>query len=178
MQERAVIVSITPLTTKCYLIRENSIHLARPISALRSRVSVDSLRRREWSPLHAAAAVGAVNVVRTLVRQGADVNAKNNSGRTPMHIAAEKNLRHAVSELLACDADLNMQDRYGDTPLDRALKCRALDAAGVLIPLGARAASPRLIASAVSSPISSPVPPARRAPLGSALIAFKLPSDE
>ena len=41
-----------------------------------------------WTPLHAAAFIGADNLIRFLVEKGAKVNVRNGCGRTPYSLAA------------------------------------------------------------------------------------------
>jgi len=49
--------------------------------------------------LYVASAWGALEVVRLLLKHGADLEAENNYGKTALQIAAEKE-RHKVVELL------------------------------------------------------------------------------
>jgi ankyrin repeat protein len=72
-------------------------------------------------------------IVRTLLKHGAAVNAKNNTGRTPLHVlagrpwhldfASEKNLGfRQIAELVVSNgAIVNAKDEAGKTPLDLAL---------------------------------------------------------
>ncbi|KAI0270955.1 hypothetical protein BGY98DRAFT_937279 [Russula aff. rugulosa BPL654] len=43
-----------------------------------------------WTPLHTASACGALEVVRLLLERGADVETKNNDGKTAFQEAAER----------------------------------------------------------------------------------------
>jgi ankyrin repeat protein len=58
-----------------------------------------------------AAANGDVTAIRSLAREGADLNVRDPRGRTPLMIAAH--LRHydAVRTLFEVGADINLQDK-------------------------------------------------------------------
>lgn len=83
-------------------------------------------------------------IVRVLVRAGADVNACSGVTRaTPLHMAARRGFAQIAQTLLEYGADMNAQDRKGDTPLDRAIHCRKDAVAQLLVERGAtRAAKP------------------------------------
>lgn len=72
------------------------------------------------TPLHYAIEKGKPSIARELVKAGADVNARDNNGRTPIFYAATT----AVSDvklLLEAGAEMNAQDNFGQTFLhDRA----------------------------------------------------------
>jgi truncated hemoglobin YjbI len=64
-------------------------------------------------------------VVRALVRAGADVNARNGVTRaTALHMAARRGFVEIAQTLLDCGAETDARDRKGDTPLERAVNCR------------------------------------------------------
>eukprot|EP00931_Biecheleriopsis_adriatica_P024217 TRINITY_DN15147_c0_g2_i1.p1 TRINITY_DN15147_c0_g2~~TRINITY_DN15147_c0_g2_i1.p1 ORF type:complete len:573 (+),score=120.22 TRINITY_DN15147_c0_g2_i1:64-1782(+) len=71
------------------------------------------------TPLLMALIQGVPEVAEVLIRQGkADVNAKNDVGRTPLHKALNKE----IAELLILKgAEINAQNEYGSTPLHLAL---------------------------------------------------------
>ena len=62
---------------------------------------------------------GRIDKVRQLIKEGHDVNAKDNGGRTPLHVAVgalDLNLE-IISLLLKHGADVNAKDRNGNRPL-------------------------------------------------------------
>jgi len=64
-------------------------------------------------------------IVRALVRAGADVNACGGVTKaTPLHMAARRGFVGIASALLDCGAALQAKDSKGDTPLKRAINCR------------------------------------------------------
>jgi truncated hemoglobin YjbI len=77
-------------------------------------------------------------LVRELVRAGADVNADGGVTRaTALHMAARRGYVRIASALLDCGAAMNAKDSKGDTPLKRALNCRRDMVAQLLVERGA-----------------------------------------
>ncbi len=73
-----------------------------------------------WTPLHAAALHGSVDIARRLLEKGADPNAVDSLGRSPLHIAAYAGSASVVSALLAAGADPARIDAMGDSALHGA----------------------------------------------------------
>lgn len=70
------------------------------------------------TPLLKAAASGYLAVVKYLIANGADINAKDRSlGRNALHWAAGSGHKSVVEFLLSQGVDVNSRDRYGATPL-------------------------------------------------------------
>ena len=64
-------------------------------------------------------------VVRALVRAGADVNARGGVTRAAaLHMAARRGHVEIARALLDCGADIAARDSKGDTPVERARNCR------------------------------------------------------
>lgn len=61
-----------------------------------------------YTPLHAAAASGNVECMHTLIKAGADIEAKNVYGNTALHIACLNGYAHAVTELITNNVNLGM----------------------------------------------------------------------
>ncbi|HTX38368.1 MAG TPA: ankyrin repeat domain-containing protein [Bryobacteraceae bacterium] len=77
-------------------------------------------------------------MVRILVRAGADVNASGGVTRaTPLHMAARRGYVGIARALLDCGAAMEAKDRKGDTPFERALNCRRDAVAQLLAERGA-----------------------------------------
>ncbi|WP_410542441.1 ankyrin repeat domain-containing protein [Wolbachia endosymbiont of Tetranychus urticae] len=80
--------------------------------------SVDFRDDNGLTPLHYAAALGNLAVVKKLVEKGADFNAQYfTERRTPLHEAAYYNKMDIVKFLVSAGADVNIQDKHGITPL-------------------------------------------------------------
>ena len=58
-----------------------------------------------------------VELMAWLMEQGADINVKDEYGRTPLHYHAQVNNTAQLAFLLAQGADIHAQDTYGNTPL-------------------------------------------------------------
>jgi ankyrin repeat protein len=69
----------------------------------------------QLTPLHEAANLGNTAITKLLIDAGADIKAKDLSGRTPLHYAASEEM---VELLVSLRADPNAKDTSGQTPLD------------------------------------------------------------
>ena len=96
------------------------------------------LKKAGVDNLHDAASKNAYEAAEVLLRQGADVNAKNEYGWTPLHRAAEENASATAEVLLKHGADVHAKHPYDDdTPLHRAAEENASATAEVLLKQGA-----------------------------------------
>ncbi|MGI5922957.1 MAG: ankyrin repeat domain-containing protein [Lentisphaeria bacterium] len=95
-------------------------------------------RLRRSTPLHLAAGVAGLNVVKTLVKHGADVLAVNYDGQTILHAAAQGADLAVVRFLLKPCRDLiNTRDYYGRTALHYAVRENSLAVVKALVAAGA-----------------------------------------
>jgi hemoglobin len=115
------------------------------IVALLLRLGVDpNLQGRgDHTPLYCVANECASqtgpDVVRALVRAGADVNAYGGvTQATALHMAARRGHVEIARALIDAGAALNARDRKGDTPLQRAINCRKNEISRLLRERGAR----------------------------------------
>ena len=113
------------------------------VVALLLRLGVDAniQGRGDHTPLYSVAnectSKTGVEVVRALVRAGADVNACSGVTRaTPLHMAARRGNVEIARALLDAGAAVNARDRKGDTPLERAINCRKSLVAQLLLERG------------------------------------------
>ncbi len=75
--------------------------------------------------------------VLNLIREGADVNAKDENGRTPLMIAADAGWSSSVNEVIDRGGDPNAQDKEGNTALMSAVKTNRLQIIKKLLESGA-----------------------------------------
>ncbi|MEM9030500.1 MAG: ankyrin repeat domain-containing protein [Pseudomonadota bacterium] len=110
--------------------------------------------------LHVAAAAYQVAIVRRLVRDGANVCARNRRGGEPLHYAAvglpgapswnPRQQHETIAALLAAGANPNAVDKSGTTPLHRAVRTRCAAAVEALLTGGA---DPSLVTKSGASPL-------------------------
>jgi hypothetical protein len=98
-------------------------------SLLRLGVDPNIQGRGDHTPLYCVAnecaSESGADIVRVLVRAGANVNACGGvTWATPLHMAARRGYVEIARALLDSGAAGNAQDRKGDTPLQRAINCR------------------------------------------------------
>ena len=84
-----------------------------------AEVNVPSRNAQRVAPIHSAVAGEAVEIVRELLANGADVHARE-SGFTPLHGAAAEGNVEMVQLLLAHGADPNARSDTGKTPAEIA----------------------------------------------------------
>jgi hypothetical protein len=90
-----------------------------------------------WTPLHAAAGFGQIEVVKALVWFGADVNRSTNDGATPVCIAAQEGNASIVLVLASLGANVNAAINDGWTPLMIASSCGKIAVVVELLKAGA-----------------------------------------
>ncbi len=83
-------------------------------------------------PIHDAAEEGDLAGVQAELDKGANVNTKNNRGKTSLHRAAEKGHKEIAELLIAAGADVNAKDKNGETPRDRAISRNKTEIADLL----------------------------------------------
>lgn len=88
--------------------------------------------------VHDAARRGHVDVMKSLIDEGADLNAKDGRGRSALHYAAERDLDTMATILLCADANIEVEDEEGRTPLTIALRAQSSHVADLLLASQAR----------------------------------------
>ncbi len=122
------------LVTACFLNKHDNV-----LKAIAAGADVNSPGTLHGTtPLHVAASYSGLNIVKTLVKYGADVLAVDDVGRTILHAAAQGGDAAVVRFLLTPCRDLvNMTDNDGRTALYYAVRANSLAAVKTLVAAGA-----------------------------------------
>ena len=105
---------------------------------------IDALLHPEKNPyssrpvLIAACTVGNTEVVRVLLKHGANKNYIMTDRRTPLHFAAARSKSPVIRVLLEYKADFNLKDKLGRTPLHVAAENASPDCCEALLEYGAK----------------------------------------
>ena len=83
-------------------------------------LSYSSLKNADVS-LRAAVLIGDLAKVKSLIEEGADINAKDASGNTPLYYAIQQRNEDIAELLIAKGADVNAKNKSGQTALDIAI---------------------------------------------------------
>ncbi len=94
-------------------------------------------RRRGFTPLHNAAAMGHATIVQILIDAGASVDASDRNGVTPLVSAAYHGHVQVLALLLDHGADPNHRPQAGPNPLAAALYAGSRPALDILLAAGA-----------------------------------------
>ena len=84
------------------------------------------------TPLHSAAAISNYSLVKMLVENGADVDARQQAGFTALHAAADHGATEIITLLLEKGADVEAKTDAGETALSIAEKKHQPEAAGLI----------------------------------------------
>lgn len=99
-------------------IRDNNSKKVKSILAKNSELVHSS--RRYGSPLLIAAEGGFTDIIKVLLKHGADLNAVDSNGWSPLISACHFNHNEAVNVLLECGADPNLKCQLGNTSMHAA----------------------------------------------------------
>ena len=103
------------------------------LEAKERRACLNEQNELEETPLHCAASYSSGEMVRILIRYGANVNAKTRCGYVPLHYAATKNNLTAAMVLVREGGNLNIKNDFGFSPKRRALQCDSIEVAHFLV---------------------------------------------
>ena len=76
-------------------------------------------------PIHAAAQLGHLEVIRVLAESGADLDSRDNLGETALHKASSGGYLEVIDFLLQAGADCSITEMCGELPVDQALPRKA-----------------------------------------------------
>ncbi|MDD9901575.1 MAG: ankyrin repeat domain-containing protein [Alphaproteobacteria bacterium] len=98
---------------------------------------VNAKTYKNYTPLHRAASVGALDVIDVLLKKQAHINAQNIYGETPLIRAITAENLQAAKKLIAHGADVNIKTTNGDTALTIAAREKDRDVIPHLLKAGA-----------------------------------------
>ncbi len=108
----------TPLALACFFSNEA---VAAYLVDQGANINLAATNAMMVAPIHAAVAARQFGIVRMLVENGADVNARQQQGWTPLHAAAQNGDEETVKLLLKSGADRAARSDTGQTAMDLAM---------------------------------------------------------
>lgn len=85
--------------------------------------SIKAVSNNGLTPLHCASSSGSVDLIKFLLKNGADAMAVDKDKNTPLHYSARTKSKYAVGYLLSLpNINYNTQNLYGDTPFFLAVE--------------------------------------------------------
>lgn len=105
----------------CHALKEKDFEKVKEILTTEGSPKVNSIIVEGDIPLHLAINNGAdIEIVKLLLKKGADVNSEDEDGELPLILAIEKKNVELALLILDSGADLYVKDMGGSTPLHRA----------------------------------------------------------
>ncbi|HUU17636.1 MAG TPA: ankyrin repeat domain-containing protein [Sedimentisphaerales bacterium] len=113
----ALAIALTEMMNDGQISRNRALELAEMVLRtnairlydLKTKLLVE---KGAYISLHTAARQGLQEDLKKLIEKGADVNAKDSSGRTPLHYAASEGYKEIIELLLENGADVNIRVKY------------------------------------------------------------------
>ena len=102
----------------------------------------EKINQLGWTALHAAVMFKQIDIVKLLIQNHADVNAKDDSGQTPLFLAVESGQTDTVDLLIENNADVNITTNNGENALSQAQKIGLTSISNTLIQHNAVPPSP------------------------------------
>jgi len=131
-----LIIWLTPTVTHRDIVT-NASQPQGPVKEPQKVEQVEESAHELNKALFAAAGNGLEDEVIRLIFQGADVNVKDEQGKTVLFYAVSGKHKDIVELLIAKGADVNAKDKWGYTPLYYAIWNADKDLTGFLISKGA-----------------------------------------
>ena len=107
----------TPLQLACYFRQEKIVSY---LLAQQADINAVAQNPTRVQAIHAAAANDNLTIMRQLLKQGANANARQQNGFTPLHTAADSNNIEMTQILINAGADPTITTDSGQTPIDLA----------------------------------------------------------
>ena len=85
-------------------------------------VNIPGRDEMKSTPLHLAVENNRFEIAKELLKNGADINARNKHGQTPLHLAAMSGNVEFAQQLLSLNARKDVRDYWGQSPLMYATK--------------------------------------------------------
>lgn len=115
------------------VVRDGNMRMFRLL--MEEAVGLDpDLRDSKWcTPLHVAALLGRIDMMKALLLAGADPQAEDIAGRLPLHYAASSSEPSGLVLLLDAGADVNIQESWGMGPTPLEIAMGALECGNVCL---------------------------------------------